>query len=394
MRTFSHAFTLGRRAVLLSALAASTLLAGCSGSVQPDPAPKPLTQIQSSYTLDKTWARGIGSLGNAQYPIAPALDMGTLYAADARGRLQAIQADNGNVRWTRELDVPVSSGIGASAGQLFMGTRKGEVIAVDANTGDIIWRAKVASEVLSAPQANSGAVIVQSVDGTLTALDRLTGQTQWLYAASQPVLTLRGTNTPRTIDPVTFAGFANGRLALFDNNDGHMLWDMRLAVPKGGSEIDQLTDISGQPLLTDDGRLFATSYNGRVVSLNVRSGEMLWSQEISSYRSPVYADGMLYVIDARSHMHALDATTGTIKWSQDQLEGRELTSPVVINDQLALGDLDGYIHLLDTRDGHIDGRQKAGGDGINITPLSDGQHLFVMTNSGRVYAYTLSPRKP
>lgn len=393
MRTFAKALTFGRCAIMLSAIATGAALSGCSGSVQPDPAPKPLTDIKPSVTLDKVWARGIGSLGRAQFPIAPALDLGTLYASDAQGRLQAIQADNGNVRWTRELKAPVSSGIGNSAGQLFMGTRKGEVLAVDASTGDVVWRAHVASEVLSTPQANSTSVIVQSVDGTLTSLDRLTGQTQWLYAASQPTLTLRGTHTPRTIDQVSFAGFANGRLALFDNNDGHMLWDMRLSVPKGGSEIDQLTDVSGQPLLTEDGRLFATSYNGRVVSLNVRGGEVLWSQDISSYRSPVYADGMLYVIDARSHVHALDASTGAVKWSQDQLEGRALTTPAVVNGQLVLGDLDGYIHLLDINDGRIDGRQKAGGDGISITPLTDGQMVFVTTNDGRIYAYTVGARK-
>jgi len=98
---------------------------------------------------------------------------------------------------------------------------------------------------------------VQSVDGSVTALDRRTGDERWVYTASEPDLTLRGTGTPQAIDPVTFAGLANGRLVTLDNRSGQPLWERRIAVPQGRSEIERLVDLDGQPLLTPDGRLFA-----------------------------------------------------------------------------------------------------------------------------------------
>lgn len=388
MAIFNKVFN---RVALCSAMTAMALLSGCSGSVKPDPAPKPLARINETVRLQGLWSHGIGSLGRADYPIAPALDNGILYAANAKGILQAFQADNGKQLWEQTLKVPVSSPITADAGQLYLATRKGEVLALDASNGTLRWRAQVASEVLTAPQVNSQQVLVQSGDGTLTALDRLTGHVLWVYASSQPTLTLRSQSTPRTVDPVTFSGFANGRLALFANTDGHMLWDMRLAVPRGASEIDQLTDVSGQPVLTVDGRLFATSYHGQVVSLNVRTGEMLWSRELSSFRSPVYANGTLYIVDERSHLNALDADTGNVLWTQDQLEGRNLTAPLVVGQQLVVGDLDGYLHIINASSGAIDGRRKAGGNGVTVTPLSDGEYVYVMTQDGHIIAYQLTP---
>ncbi len=196
------------------------VLAGCSGNVQTGTQPRELTNIDQSVRVDGLWSRGIGSLTRARYPISPAISGNTLYASDAEGNIKAINRDNGQIEWEKRLNAPISSGLTADSGQLFAGTRNGEVIVFSEDDGEIVWRSRVSSEVIAPPQLNSGQVVVQSVDGTLTALDRFTGDQQWLYASSQPALTLRGTGAPRTIDPVSFAGFSNGRLAAFDNRSG------------------------------------------------------------------------------------------------------------------------------------------------------------------------------
>ncbi|WP_027349717.1 outer membrane protein assembly factor BamB [Halotalea alkalilenta] len=374
---------------LMCALGITMLLAGCGGGVKPDPPPKELGDIQPQVRLDQQWSRGIGDLGRARYPLEPALDAGVLYTVNAEGRLRAINAESGEVSWESELHVPVSTGVSVSAGRLFIGTRKGEVLAVSLGDGNIVWRTQVASEVLTTPQANNSLIVVQSVDGTLTALDKLTGDQRWLYAASQPTLTLRGTGTPRTIDPVTFAGFANGRVGLFDNRSGEMMWDMRISVPQGANEVQQLTDVIGQPVLTPDGRLFVTSYNGQVVAVNVQNGQTLWSREQSSYRSPLLVGNTLFTVDERSHVHALDANSGEPLWEQDGLEGRQLTAPVFVDGQIALGDYEGYVHLLNAGSGEMDGRARIGGDGIGVPLLSDGNRLYALSNSGKLVAFQL-----
>ncbi|MBZ9567654.1 outer membrane protein assembly factor BamB [Modicisalibacter tunisiensis] len=366
-----------------------SLLAGCSGNVEPEYPPKPLTDIDRQADLQMQWDQSIGDgLGIARYPITPAIDQDRLFAADQSGLLRAIDTATDETQWQVTLDTPVSSGLTAIADRIYLGTRNGEVLALDQADGSVVWRSRVSSEVLAAPQANRDLLVVQSVDGAVTALDRATGKEQWVYTSNQPALTLRGTGTPRVINQVSFAGFANGRLVTLDNRSGQPLWDMRVAVPKGRTEVDRLVDLDGQPLLTPDGRLYVTSYNGRLLALQATTGKILWSHDASSYLSPLLVGDFLFTVNADSHVLALDANSGRVMWESDALEGRSLTSPAFIDGRLAVGDYAGYVHLLDAESGKLVGRTELG-DGISLTPLSDGKRLYVMDNEGDLAAYRL-----
>ncbi|MCM2129894.1 outer membrane protein assembly factor BamB [Larsenimonas rhizosphaerae] len=377
---------------LIAPAALVALLAGCAGNPPENP-PTPLKDISTSVSLNTVWAEGVGSLGRARYPISPALGGGMIYAGSAEGHLEAIDTASGEVRWETDLDYHISSGLTLDSGRLYFGTRDGHILSVDATNGDIAWKSNVASEVLAPPQLNSGLVVTQGIDGTLTALDRFSGEQKWLYTASQPALTLRGTGTPRTIEPVTFAGFSNGRLTAFDNRSGAPLWSQQIAVPRGRTDVDQLVDINGQPLLTKDGRLFVTSYNGRIVALNARNGQPIWQRDESSYTTPLLAGDYLFTINDKSDILALDAKSGQVIWQTDDLQGRKLSAPALIDGKLAVGDYKGYVHVLDARSGELIGRDNIGGDGISVGLLSDGQHLYALNNDGTLVAYTLKARQ-
>lgn len=371
-----------------------TFLAGCAGKVEPEYPPKDLESFTSQVELNSAWDQGIGDgLGIARYPITPALDDGRLFAADQSGLVRAIDAASGEKIWQVELKTPISSGLTAVAGQVYLGTRNGEVLALDQSDGTELWRSRVSSEVLAPPQANRRLLVIQSVDGAITALDRESGAERWVYTANQPALTLRGTGTPQVIEQVTFAGFANGRLVTLDNRSGQPLWDMRVAVPKGRSEVGRLTDLDGQPVLTQDGRLYVTSYNGRLLALEATSGEILWSREESSYLTPLLIDDTLITVNDASHVLALDALSGRLLWESDALEGRWLTSPAFADGDIALGDYKGYVHLLALGNGKLIGRRNIGGDGISLPLLSDKGSLFVLTNDGELNAFNIESTK-
>ncbi|EPC01923.1 hypothetical protein L861_19935 [Litchfieldella anticariensis FP35 = DSM 16096] len=367
--------------------AALTLLAGCAGKVEPQYPPKELTGFNATVELDSAWSQSIGEgLGRARYPISAASEDGTIFAADTEGHVVALEAESGDTRWERDLDTAISSGLTARTGQLFLGTRNGEVLALSQDDGEIQWRSRVSSEVLAAPQANTQLVIVQSVDGGVTALDRVSGDERWVYTSSQPALTLRGTGTPQVIEPVSFVGFANGRLATLDNRSGQPLWEMRVAVPQGRSEVDRLVDLAGQPVLTPDGRLYVTSYNGRLMALEATSGEVMWERDYSSYLTPLLVGDYLFTVNEASHIMALDALSGEQIWRNEDLEGRWLTSPAFADGKLVLGDFEGYVHLLDARNGDIVGRTRVDSSGISVRPLTEGRRIYAQANDGRLEA--------
>lgn len=375
---------------LMGALALG-LLAGCANKAEPRYSPKELQRFDARAELESDWSQRVGQgLGRAAYPISPSLDGDVIYAADERGRVMAMEAGSGERRWQTDLDVGVSSGLTAVAGQVYLGTRNGEVLALDQSDGSVAWRARVSSEVLAPPQPNNELLVVQSVDGTITALDRRTGRERWVHTTTEPALTLRGTGTPMVIDPVTFVGFANGRLATLDNRSGQPLWERRIAVPRGRSEIDRMVDLGGQPLLTPEGRLYVTSYNGRLAALEAQSGEILWEREHSSYLTPVLVGDRLFTVNEASHVIAFDADSGEEVWRNRDLEGRWLTAPAFADGNLVVGDFEGYLHLIDVQDGRFTARTKIDGSGISVRPITDFRRIYVLTNNGRLEALEIN----
>lgn len=371
---------------------AISLLAGCASKGEPVYTPKELTSFDETSTLEAQWSTTVGDgFGRARYPIAPARDGDTLFAADAEGTMEAFDATSGERQWRVELESPISSGLTAIADELYVGTRNGEVLALDQQDGSVNWRTRVSSEVLAAPQANRELLIVQSTDGHVTALDRRSGEERWVYSSSLPRLTLRGTGTPLTIDPVTFAGFANGRLTTLDNRNGQPLWDQQVAIPSGRSEVDRLVDLTGQPVLTQDGRLFVTSYNGRVMALEATRGEVLWARDISSRHTPVLVGDYLFVATDASHVLALDAESGREVWRNEALEGRWITAPAFADGRLVFGDEEGYLHLLNARDGEIVGRTRVDSAGISVRPVTEGGTIHVQANNGHLETLVISP---
>jgi outer membrane protein assembly factor BamB len=59
---------------------------------------------------------------------------------------------------------------------------------------------------------------------------------------------------------------------------------------------------------------------------------------------------------------------------------------------VAVGDFEGYLHLLSRYDGHIAARARVDSKGIRATPLALGDVLYVYGNGGTLAAYTLSGR--
>ncbi|WP_136247996.1 outer membrane protein assembly factor BamB [Halomonas borealis] len=382
---------MSKTTLAIAATAALGLLTGCAGQVEPEYPPKALGDTAGTTSVDTLWDTQVGEgLGQGGYPLEPARDGDTLFVADHAGRIEAIDTDSGESRWHIELDAGVSSGLTAVAERVYLGTRNGEVLAIDQSDGEVLWRTRVNSEVLAAPQANRQLVVVQAVDGSVTALDRASGTERWVYSGSRPALTLRHTGTPRIIDQVTFAGQANGQLVTLDNRRGEPLWERRIAVPEGRSEIERLVDLAGQPLLTPDGRLFVTSYHGRLAALKATSGEILWARDISSYRSPILAGDYLFVVDEASHVMAINAGNGDTIWELDDLEGRELTDPAFADGRLVVGDFEGYLHLIDAREGGLVGRTEVD-DTVSVAPLTDGKRVYALADDGSLEALELQP---
>lgn len=378
----------------------SLLSAGCSSTPDVDP-PAKLEPLQSSVPVRVVWSQYLWSkLKGHDLRFAPLLHGNRLFVADNKGQVRCLNAQNGRVVWEVNTGLRIASGPGLGMGSgnestdnlLLFGTHDAEVLALRIDNGAVAWRSTVSSEVVAPPRGTEYGVAVRTIDDKVYMLDAATGKRLWVHAQNVPVLTLRGTSAPVLAGEMIVVGFANGTLDAYNVRDGTLVWEARVGVPQGRSELEQMIDVDADPVVVD-GVIYAVSFQGRLVAVEQDSGRLLWSREMSVYTDFVVDQDKIYITDQTGHVWALDRGTGAALWKQDKLHGRGVTGPVVQGDFLIVADVEGVVHWLARDDGHFVARyalgEESGSIPISITPLVSNDIVYVRGNKGNLEALQL-----
>jgi outer membrane protein assembly factor BamB len=184
---------------------------------------------------------------------------------------------------------------------------------------------------------------------------------------------------------VVVAGFAGGRLALINLTNGILIWEAAVSQPRGNTELERISDITSLPV-TDDEQVCAVAFQGSVACFDAAQGNSLWSREISSDKGIALAGKYLYVTDAEGGVSALDKTSGSSLWKNDKLSLRRTSKPCVFGNYVAVGDYEGYVHILNRDDGAFVARFKTDGSSIEVAPTELDDGLLVQTSNGGLYS--------
>lgn len=381
---------------LLVALAVVTsLLTGCSSlkfweseDEVDELAPAELVDFDEEVEVDELWSRGVGEKDQEFSSLRPALAEGVIYAANDSGKVVAINGSTGKYLWKEDLDRELSGGVGVGGGQVLVADIEGRIFALDASSGALLWKSKVNREVLSAPASNGQTVAVQTLDGFLVGLNAVNGAEIWRYQIDIPSLTLRAGTSPLMAGNTVVSGFPNGKVVGLNTVNGSLLWENRVALPKGRSELERMVDIAGSPILEGD-VIYVTSYQGRAAAITRGTGRSIWYQDISSHQMPAYGLEQVYITLDNDEVRALRGNSGQELWSNTQLKYRKLSAPGYADGFVAVGDAEGYLHILSAVDGRMVGRDKIDSSGISAPILSDGKTLYVFDNDGGITAIQL-----
>lgn len=367
------------------------LMSGCSFfSANDEIEPAKLEDFDQKISLTRVWSAKPAVSNNSYWkPLNMAASKQTVFAADHNGTVAALDVVTGSKAWSVNLDLPISGGLGYGDQKVVFGTIEGQVYSLNAEDGSVLWSSSVSSEVLSTPSVNSDIVVAQSIDNRIYTFDAETGKELWQHDAGAPILSVRGNSSSIIFKNTVIAAFDNGKLIAFNSDNGSLIWETRLAVPKGRTELERMIDIDGQPILVGD-ILYSVSYQGRLGALTRGTGRNLWFKDGSSHFSPAYYKGMLFVTEAKSHsVKAFKAGNGQLLWNNDQLEYRELNGPAAFGNSVAVADAEGYVHLLDPETGVFVGRAKVDGSGVSAPFLVVGETLLVQSNNGSVSAFKI-----
>ncbi|MGH8272980.1 MAG: outer membrane protein assembly factor BamB [Gammaproteobacteria bacterium] len=379
--------------IILVACGALALLAGCSSNYNQHPA-KPLPPNPHLVKVTKVWSHGIGGGGGRQLlGLTAGADSGEVFAASTHGHVVAFSTANGKRTWSHHVKKErLSGGPAVGEGIVVVGTRSGNVIALDAADGKEKWKHYVGAPVLASPAISANIVAVKTIAGDLVALSPKTGESVWQINETPPTLTLRFGIQPLIVNGVVYGGFADGEVIAVDAATGKELWRKQIAKPSGNNPVANLVNVGGI-MAFEAGDLYAATYQGRLAALAGSSGEVLWSQKLSSYTGVTLDAAHVYASDAAGRVHAYDLVTGVPDWTKDTLGYRRLSAAVPFDNTVTVGDRFGWLHFFARKDGHYLGRVKVSDGAVRMPPVIVGNRLIVLDDDGTLAAYTLPENK-
>lgn len=362
----------------------SIAMVGCSSNkvkvekIKPNPLPK----LAQSTGLTEVFSQKVSS-SSEQDPLRLRLDAdnGVVFVMNPKGEVAAYKGKQ-RLWETKVTKQELTSGVEAADGLVIVASRKGQVFALDQQTGEQKWTAQLSGSVISSALTQTGRVILVANDGTVFALDEATGQQAWTYKMANAAFSLRGQASPVSLDPRTVAvASSNGYLYAIDSLTGAPRMQRRVAVSDGRSDIQRLVDIDAEPVVSGQ-YIVTNSFQGQVTVLDLAAQRVAWSVDASSINRPEVAGNKVFVAQDDGKLKAFDLATGQELWQNEQLLNRNLSNPVLLGQQLVVGDLDGVLHLIDPNTGTIIGRSKTNGE-VRTLRVIDNQ-LFVATRKGEL----------
>lgn len=349
--------------------------------------PRELEEIVEKVILTPVWQQKVTEgQGSRFLKLEMVVSDGKLFVADQKGQVIALDQITGEALWEVQTDLPISGGLEVGFEHVFFGTTDADVVALKLSDGDTAWTTQVSSEVLSTPRFSDGFLVVRSIDGAVNTLDAANGDELWSYIRDVPALSLRGTSSPIIKSGGVISGYANGKLVVLRLKDGLQIWETSVAVARGRGALSRMVDVDSDPL-AGERFIYAATFNGGVVAVDVRSGQIAWRRsEMSSYKKMIADWVSIFVVDVNNHIWSADQNDGRINWEQDGLENRQLTPPTQLGDYLLTADYEGYVHVLNTSDGVLVGRLKVSDVAIVAAAIVDDDLIYVQDIDGEITA--------
>nr|WP_315464295.1 outer membrane protein assembly factor BamB [uncultured Rhodoferax sp.] len=367
-----------RKTLLFSACAMTLALLGCSGPAKHKPAE--LSPITTLLSVKKVWSASIGDVG---FPLEMKVVGSNIYVASSAGTLSSIEVDTGSVQWAVELGARISAGVGADGEKTAVTTTDGELVVL--RKGKRIWQQKLSSVALTPPLLAGGRVFVMTPDRTLIAFDGETGKRLWQQQRGADSLVLDRAGVLFPAGDTLVAGIG-GRLVGLNPLTGAQRWDIPISVSRGTNEVDRLVDL--MPGISRIGAdVCLRAYQNAVACVNLSNQKVTWSKVASGFTGIAGDDRFVFGTEADGRLISWRRKDGEVAWQSAAMKWRQLGTPLLLGETLAVPDAEGLLHLLSKIDGAPLGRLLLDGSPLGASPVLAGKTLVVVTQKGSIFAF-------
>lgn len=352
--------------------------------------------------LNRDWSTSIGSgsSSDTRLTASPVVSGGKVYVLDAEVNVSAYDAKSGDRLWRVDLtpnDEDAEEGFGGGVAvdndKVFVSTGFGFVAALNAKNGQEIWRRSATVPFRAAPVVNGGRVFVATQENQLMALAEDDGRVLWDHRGIAESAGILGSNSVAVSGDLVVVPYTSGELFALNVRNGRAVWSDTLARSGGLTPLSSLADISGRPVI-DRGLVFANSHAGRLVAIDMRTGERAWTIDVGGTQRPWVVGDYVYVITDNAQVLCVRRADGRVRWIHQLAayrdpEGRRgaiaWSGPVLVSDRLIAVSSEGYAVSISPYTGEVLGQIDIP-DKAFIAPVVANNTVYVLTDDARLTA--------
>lgn len=361
-------------------------------------------------------ARIPGTTGKARLGAAPVVADGRLFVMDTQGMVHAFDAKTGARAWETTIKGEAAGkggggflGLGGSDdgrravfgggvsygdGKLYATTGLGDVVRMDPASGKIEWQVRPGGPLRGAPSYLAGQLYAISQDNQLYALNANDGATVWTSAGTTEMSGVFGAAAPAIAQGTVVAGFSSGELSAYRYENGRIVWQDALSRTSISTSVSSLSDIDADPVI-DGGRVYAVGAGGRMVALELVTGQRLWEINVGGIATPWVAGEWAFVVTSDAKLLCVARTNGKVRWmaqlprwKNEKKKDNPInwTAPVLAGGRLILASSRGQMVYVAPETGQITATTDID-EAVSLPPLVAGSMLYLLGSKGKITAW-------
>jgi outer membrane protein assembly factor BamB len=350
----------------------------------------------------RAWTATIdGGTNRQRLASPPVIAENKLFVMDVTATVHAFAADTGVKLWSASIaegdgnrGARFGGGVSYDAGKVYATDGIGDVVSLNAADGAIGWRAKPGGPLRGAPTVANDTLYVLTQDNQIFAIGQADGKVRWAQSGTLETQGVFGVAAPAASQGTVVSGFSSGELNAYRYENGRVLWQDALSRTSISTSVSSLADIDASPII-DGGRVFAVGQGGRMVALDLTTGQRVWEQNIAGISTPAIAGEWLFVVTDDARLVCLSRGTGKARWitqlprfRNEKKRSGAITwfGPVLAGSRLVMVNSEGQIAYANATDGVVAATVEAD-DAFALPPVVANNTLYTLDQRGRIAAY-------
>ena len=344
---------------------------------------------------------GRGSSLTARLAAAPIVAGGRVFTMDTLGVVRAFDAKTGAQVWSAQTPTAkggmasiYGGGLAYDRGRVYATNGLGFVAALDERNGGIVWKVRPGGPLRGAPSVGNNSVYVMSQDDQIYSLKEDDGATNWSQAATLEVAGIFGSASPAIGQGTVVAGFSSGELNAYRYENGRQVWQDALERTSIRTSVSSLNDIDADPVI-DNGQVIAVGQGGRMVALDIVSGQRQWEINVAGIDTPWVIGDWAYVITDQDKLLCVYRQNGHIRWitqlpqfAKPKSKKGEIdySGPVLAGNHLIVTGTNGALIYIDPTTGGFQSQQSLGAP-VSLPPVVANSTLYILDDRARLMAF-------